>query len=139
MTESRRSTQVAVLITASAGLYAVSLAGVAALQSATDRATIDARVPTELALAGLTAENDRLADALDRAAGIHARAGEAYDALAPELQVAADELASLAATVEQVSGSAAALPGSISLPKLTRSTKVVTRTTVVHATTGASG
>jgi hypothetical protein len=138
MTEARRPTQLVVLLTASAGLYSVSLAGIAALQSNSDQATMAARVPTELALRGLTAESDRLSTALERAAEVYAGAGAHYDALAPELATAEEELQALAARVAKVSGTAADLPNSISVPRLTRSTKIVTRT-VVHATTGASG
>jgi hypothetical protein len=138
MTEARRPTPLLVLLTASAGLYSVSLAGIAALQSTSDQATMAARVPTELALRGLTTESDRLSSALERAAEVYAGAGAHYDALAPELAAAEKELRALAASVARVSGTAAELPSSISLPRLTRSTKVVTRT-VVHATTGASG
>jgi hypothetical protein len=54
------------------------------------------------------------------------------------LATAEEELQALAARVAKVSGTAADLPNSISVPRLTRSTKIVTRT-VVHATTGASG
>ncbi len=41
--------------------------------------------------------------------------------------------------VTKVSGAANALPGRVRLPSISSSTRVVTRTTVVHATTGASG
>ena len=48
-------------------------------------------------------------------------------------------LEDLGTRVEKVSGAANALPGRVSLPTISTTTKVVTRTKVVHATTGASG
>ncbi len=139
MTESRRPVHLAVLLTASAGLYSVSLAGVTLLQSHADRATIEAHRPIERSLAGLAGTDDRIEDLLDRAAAAYARSADGYDELAPELAAVEGALDELGAAVEEVNGSAAALPNGVRLPALQRSTTVVRRTVTVHATTGASG
>ena len=134
----RRPLQLAVLLATSAGLYSASLAGIAALQSRADRATIAAREPTGRALDQLVADADRLQAALSRAATTYALAADRYESVGPGLEQTAAALAELQAAVTEVSGSVADLPTGITVPRLTRSTTVVTRT-VVHATTGASG
>lgn len=66
-TDGPRPIHLAVLAGASAGIYAISLAAVAGLQSAGDQATTDERAPLEQAVRELTIANDRLAEDLERA------------------------------------------------------------------------
>jgi hypothetical protein len=138
MTDARRPAHLAVLLGASAGIYAVSLAGVTALQSATDQALIDERAPLGAATSTLAGGHDAVETDLERAARAYGDAAAGYDRLGPRLDAMESSLDALAGTVSQVSGAAQALPGRVALPVVTRTvtTKVAP---VTHATTGASG
>jgi hypothetical protein len=138
MTDARRPAHLAVLLGASAGIYAVSLAGVTALQSATDRAVIDERTPLDAATVTLAGGHDAVETDLERAALGYGDAAASYDRVGPRLDAMERSLDALAGTVSQVSGAAEALPGHVALPVVTRAvtTKVAP---VTHATTGASG
>jgi hypothetical protein len=138
MTDARRPTHLAVLLGASAGIYAASLAGVTALQSSADRAIIDARAPLDAATVSLTGGHDALESDLDRADRAYGDAAARYDRLAPRLDGLETSLDTLAGTVTQVSGAAKALPGRVTLPKVTRTVQTKAAP-VTHATTGASG
>jgi hypothetical protein len=139
MTDARRPTHLAVLLGASAGIYAVSLAGVTALQSATDQARIDARAPIDSATLSLSGGHDAIETELDRADRAYAEAAARYDRLGPRLDGLGTSLDALAGTVSQVSGAAKALPGRVSLPKVTRTVTTRVAAPATHATTGASG
>ncbi|HSK53093.1 MAG TPA: hypothetical protein VLA44_10080 [Clostridia bacterium] len=139
MTDGRRSLQLAGLLTASAGAYAIALAAIAGLQSAADRAVIAQRAPTSAAIERLADESAAMEQLVSRADARLAAAIRRFEATRPGLVASADELAALQAAVASVSGRAAELPASIAVPKVTRTTRNVTRTVVVHATTGASG
>jgi len=138
MTDARRPTHLAVLLGASAGMYAVSLAGVTALQASADQAVIEDRAPLDTAATSLSGGHDTLESDIDRAARAYADAAARYDRLAPRLDEIETSLDGLAATVSQLSGAARALPGRVTLPRVTRTvqTKAAPAT---HATTGASG
>ena len=138
MTDPRRPTHLAVLLGASAGIYAVSLAGVTAIQAAADRALIDGRAPLDAATVSLSDGHDTLESDLDRAARAYAEAAARYDRLVPRLDGFETSLDGLAGTVSQVSGAAKALPGRVALPKVTRTVSSKTAP-ATHATTGASG
>ena len=138
MTDARRPAHLVVLLGASAGIYAVSLAGVAALQSATDRAVMEERAPLGAATSTLAGGHDAVETDLERAARGYGDAIASYDRLGPRLDAMETSLDALAGTVSQVSGAARALPGHVALPVVTRT--VTTRAApVIHATTGASG
>lgn len=146
MTEARRPVHLAVLLGASAGLYAVSLAGVVMLQSSTDRAVMDDRAPFDLAASALATGHDALDAAVTGADRAYGDAAARYDRLAPRLDAMESSLDSLAGSVAHVSGAAKALPGRIALPKVTRAISTSTSTStarakapVTHARTGASG
>jgi hypothetical protein len=139
VTDVRRPPHLAVLLGASAGIYAVSLAGVAALQSSADQARIDDAAPLDAATVSLSGGHDALEIGLDRAARAYAEAAAGYDRLAPRLDAMEASLDALAGTVAQVSGAAKALPGRVSLPTVTRTVTVRAKAPVTHATTGASG
>ena len=138
MTDARRPVHLAVLLGASAGIYAVSLAGVTALQAATDRALIDERAPLGAAMSTLAGGHDAVETDLERAARAYGDAAAGYDRLAPRLDTLETSLDALAGTVSQVSGAARALPGHVTLPTVTR-TVTTKAPPVSHATTGASG
>ena len=138
MTDARRPVHLAVMLGASAGIYAVSLAGVTALQSAADRALIEDRAPLGEATRSLSGGHDGLETDLDRAAREYGAAAASYDRLGPRLDEVETSLDALAGTVSQVSGAARSLPGHVALPAVTR--PVSSRPApVTHATTGASG
>lgn len=128
------------LIGASAAIYAVSLAGVAALQSGSDAELAAQREPYLEAVARTRAANDELEAALttigtraEALAGAYANAGDtvaAYEA----------RLATLSALVAEVQGSAAALPSRVSLPKITvRASVGRSKAPTTTAKSGASG
>jgi hypothetical protein len=133
-----RTTHVGVLVGVSAVGYAAVLAGITALQSASDRAVIGARAPIASAAADIAEQHEDLArelrDASDRYMGIADRYGE----LAPGLDDLDGELDDLARIVERVTDSAASLPTRIALPKL-RPAPAPAGAPTTHAVTGASG
>ena len=125
------------LVGASAAVYAVGLAGVAALQSGSDAELAAQRQPYLDAVAATRAANDRLEAALtdvgtraEALSGQYAKAGETVSAYEARLDA-------LAALVAEVQGSAAALPTRISLPSVT--VRAATRYTRAPATTAKSG
>ncbi len=139
MTERRRPVHLAVLVGMSASAYAVSLAGVAALQSATDAQVAADRAPVGRAADALATGHDQLERSLDEASRAYVVSSERYARVGTELVDMETSLDALGRRVEKVSGAAKALPGRVSLPTISTSTRVITRTRVVHATTGASG
>jgi hypothetical protein len=139
MTDRRGFVRLAMLLGTSAGVYSGSLAVVVALQAQADATAIARRQPTARGIDAVAAENDRLAAMLRRAAGSYDRAADRYELLASELVALDSSVGALGTAVEEVSGSAASLPSGIAVPRLTRSATVRVTTTVVHATTGASG
>ena len=141
MTEARRPVHLAVLVGVSASAYAASLAGVTALQSATDARIAAERAPASHAADVMTSGHDELQASLDAASGAYAIAADRYARLGPRLTDMESSLDALGRRVRKVTGAANALPGhvSASLPRVSTSTKTVTRTKVVHTTTGASG
>ena len=126
------------MVGASTALYAISMAGVTAIQSSADRDLMRRGSPAEDAAARLVDGNDRLETTLGRAADAYADAAARYDALAPQLDGMERSLDTLAGRVEAVGGAARALPQSVSLPKVTRSAPAASRPKT-SATTGASG
>jgi hypothetical protein len=134
----RRPVHLAVLIGASAGAYAISLAGVTALQSGTDARVAAERGPAGHAVDVVAAGHDALQSSVDGTAGAFGVAADRYAALASQLADTEASLDRLGQRVAKVSGAAGALPARVSLPSI-RASAPATRTKVVHATTGASG
>lgn len=141
MTETRRPVHLAVLVGASASVYAISLAGVTALQSETDARIAAERAPAAHAADVMTTGHDALEDSLDEATRTYAIAAGRYARLTPHLLELEDSIDQLGKRVSKVTGAANSLPGRVSMPTInvSSSTRTVTRTKVVHATTGASG
>lgn len=131
------------LLGGSAALYAVTLAAVAGMQSASDADAIARRQPWLDAAQEARAANDAFESSLLAAGEEVRRYADEYQALRAAVVAHRDRLAALASLVAEVEGSAAALPARIALPDVpapapiatTRSTRPPAR----DATTGASG
>jgi hypothetical protein len=107
------------LIGASAAVYAVTLAGVAALQAQADAETAARRAPLVEAAARTRAANDRL-EAVIREADAQVRGlASEYASTTTDVTAYQARLDALAALVADVQGSAAALPTRIKLPAVT--------------------
>jgi hypothetical protein len=141
-TAPRRPVHLAVMAGAAAGLYAVSLAGVTALQAATDAEVAAARDPIAAAISEQQAQHDRLDAAVGAAAAAYAKAAASYTEVLEALGGHESELAALEGVVAKAEGSAAALvaPARLTLPTIrsTVSTRTVSRP-ATNASTGASG
>ena len=139
MTDARWPVHLAVLLGASAGIYAVGLAGVTALQSSADEALMAERTPIETTITSVAAGHDSLDADLSRAARAYGDAAARYDRIAPDLAVMEASLDDLSTRVSDVSGAARALPGHVALPVVRRTVTVSASRPTTHATTGASG
>ena len=136
--EARRPYHVGVFLGLSAAAYAVSLAGVTALQSSSEQALAAAQAPSVAALRAVAAGHDDLERRL-------AASGAAFDAAAGGYQRAAGSLGSLereldglSAAVGKVTGVTSALPNHVALPSLPKMAPIAAAP-AVHATTTASG
>jgi len=134
------------LFGATAAIYAVSLAGVSALQADAEAAVVAARAPYLEDLAATRAANDAVEARIGKADAEIRALVATYGAVGTDVASFQTRLDSLAALVADVQGSAAALPNRIKLP--TVSTVRISRssggggTTSAPATggkTGASG
>lgn len=134
----RRPVHLAVLVGASAGVYAISLAGITALQSATDAQVTAEREPASHAVDVVAAAHDGLQSSVDGAAGAFTVAADRYGTLTGRLADMEASLDTLGQRVAKVTGAAGSLPARVNLPTIHASAPV-TRAKVVHATTGASG
>ena len=139
MTERRMPMHLAVLVGASAAAYALSLAGMTALQSATDQALIDARAPRADLAARLTAEHDRLQAQVDRSTAAYADSAARFDAVAAGIESLDGSLDRYAGRMASVTGAARALPGHVSLPTVSRAPTTARAKPATSSTTGASG
>jgi hypothetical protein len=138
MTDARRPVHVGVFLGLSAGAYALSLAGVTALQAQSEAAIAADRVPTAEAISQLAAQNDSLEASARRARLTYDRAMGAYDRVGQTLAEVEDRLGELAKTVEAVDGAVRALPDRVALPQVSRTVTSI-KSPTVHATTSASG
>lgn len=124
-----------------AGLYAVSLAGVTVLQSATDTQLAADRAPAAGAVAQLKSTHDAMEGSLDRLAGAYTKAADGYQAITDGIAWYEQALAALEQQVKAAAGSAAALsvPSLARLPAVSSSAAVVSSRPAVNACTTASG
>ena len=139
MIDRRIPTHLAVLVGVSAGAYAISLAGVTALQSNADVRLITQRAPVQGAAEAAAADHDALEDAVAAAARRYAALAATYDRIGADLggmEGALDDLATRAADLTE---SAASLPTRFSLPRVQAAPRRVASPPKTHATTGASG
>jgi hypothetical protein len=130
--------QVVALIGLSTCGYAGALAGVTALQSATDARTMADRAPLAAAVEAVTDRSDRLAARLADLAAAQASAADAYDGVTAAIAAAEGDLAGLSTSVAGVDGASRSLPTRVALPAAVRTT-VRSSGTTAHATTGGSG
>jgi hypothetical protein len=137
-TDSRRPVHLVVLVGVSASAYAISLAGVAMLQSTADRALIEDRAPVDAAARGVGSAHDALDQVVDDAARAYSASADRYSQLSDRLGDVERQLDALSTSVATVAGAANALPTRISLPKVSVSVPKVAKPKT-HATTGASG
>lgn len=155
MTEVRRPLHLPVVIGISAGVYAISLAGVTGLQSGHDVALAAAHQPATQAVALLRGAHDDLDAQLARARAAYGAAAGRYGSLAAGLGSLDTRLADVAGQVEKVRRTPLGLPGAGQSGMRAGSTIIVVRPGAaapipvapaapaapppVHATTGASG
>jgi hypothetical protein len=140
-TATRRPVHVAVAVGMTAGLYAVSLAGVTALQHDTDARLAAERAPASAAVEALRSTHDALeADLVGLSAG-YSGAAETYRVVADRIGAHESALTSLGTRVAAVEGSASSLrvPAVPRLPTLSTRTVVVGSKPVSNACTAASG
>ena len=129
---------VAVFLGLSTAGYAVSLAGVTTLQARAEAETATQREPAIATVHALAASNTAFANALAAANGKYDAAVAAYTAAGGRLTDLQAALATLASSVATINGSAAKLPTSIPLPKVSRAVSGGSAP-ATSATTGASG
>lgn len=106
------------LLGASAAIYAVSLAGVAAFQSQANSELAAHRQPWMDQLTQTRAANDSLEAALTKADADLQAVGASYSKAGVSVAEYDKSLNSLAALVSEVQGSAASMPKSFSLPSV---------------------
>ncbi len=105
----RRPIHVVVAVGMTAGLYAVALAGVATLQSASDLQLTADRAPTANAVAGLKSAHDAMEASLGTLNGAYTHAADGYAGIARGIVGHEEALARLGQQVQAAAGSAAAL------------------------------
>lgn len=139
--DGRHPYHVGVFLGLSAGLYAVSLAGVTALQSGSDQAVAAERATSAAAIEAMKAGHDDLDRRVSAAVASYQSATAAYQRTADALAALETELGKASASVAGVTGSAASVPAQLSLPSLPKLSPIAIAAPapVVHATTGASG
>lgn len=139
MTDARRPVHLAVILGAATGAYAISLAGVTALQSNADQALIARQAPAEQVAARLGIGHDRLEADVERASKAYAASVARYDELTASLGAMEASLEKYAGRVQKVTGAAQSLPGRVSLPSVSRTVAKSASKPKVAASTGASG
>jgi len=137
----RRPLHVAVAVGVTAGLYAVSLAGVTALQAGTDARLAADRAPAAAAIAALRETHDATEADLTRIEAAYASAAAAYQAAVDAIGGHETALIDLGKRVAAVEGSAAALkvPTIPRLPSVSTTRTVYVSRPSTHACTTASG
>ena len=140
-TATRRPVHVAVTVGVTAGLYAVSLAGVTALQHNTDARLAVERAPAAAAVETLRRANDALDADLAGLSSGYAGAAGTYRVVSDRIGAHESALASLGKRVAAVEGSASSLrvPAVPRLPALSSRTVAVAAKPVSNACTAASG
>lgn len=136
----KRPVHVAVTVGVVAGVYAVSLAGVTALQATTDARLAAERAPAAEAVAALRAAHDATEAELARLEAAYAEAAGAYAQVVTRIGAHEESLAALGADVEAVEGSTAGLRvPTVRLPSLRVSAPAVAGRPRTNACTTASG
>jgi hypothetical protein len=125
-----------VVAAASVAGYAVCLAGVTGLQSASEAQLAAERAPLVDDLTAIQSGHDGLVSRLDAAAASYASAASAFDRASLSLTDYQAALAALTATVGEIDGVSRSMPTSYTPPKVTRS--VSTSSVPASTTTGGS-
>jgi hypothetical protein len=120
------------------GLYAVTLAGVTALQARSDAALAAERQPLSVAVAAVSERRQALEQQLQATVGSLNAAAAAYDQVRGHSAALESALGNLSAQVTAATGAAASLPSHVSLPAV-GTVSAVTTAPATQATTGASG
>lgn len=143
MGDDRRPVHLAVLLGVSASAYAVSLAAVTSVQSASDARLIAERAPVDAAAARMAGAHDRIEAAVREASEAYTLLAQQYDLLVPrvaDMETSLERLAERAAGVTDGLGS---LPSRVSVPAMPRSAPgpapAPAAKPKTNATTGASG
>ncbi len=140
MIDRRVPTHLAILVGVSAGAYALSLAGITALQSTADARLIDQRLPSQQAAEQAARDHDALERAIDTAAQRYATLAARYDQAGTGIggvETALDDLATRAASLTESTAKLRVAP--FTLPRVTRSVTRSATPPKTHATTKASG
>jgi hypothetical protein len=127
-----------VLLSASTAAYAITLAGVAGLQSANEAALGAERGPVAHAIEEVGAGHDALLERLERSRAAYAAAARSYLVAGTTLPTFEAGLADLATVVASIDGVSRSLPTAVRLPSI-RGSVPGGRAPATHATTGASG
>ncbi len=137
----RRPVHVVVAIGVTAGLYAVSLAGVSALQAGTDARLAAERAPAAAAVDALRTSHDQAEAQLARLAAGFSGAAVTYRQIADDIAGHEAALGLLGTQVATVEGSAASLrvPTFSRLPAVSSRTVSVSARPATNACTTASG
>jgi len=128
---------VIVMLGASTATYALVLAGVAGLQSRSEADLAAARAPAVDGLNSLAAGHDEVSARLQAAQDAYNSAVQAYGDAGWSLDALQAQLGTFAAAVGEIDGVSRALPTTVKLPKVTRSSGAGAPST--QGTTGASG
>jgi len=139
--QARHPVHVAVALGVTAGLYAVSLAGVTALQAGTDGRLAAERAPAAAAVDALRMNHDQEEAELARIAAGYSGAAATYQQIADGIAGHEAALGLLGKRVAAVEGSAASLrvPTYSRLPSVSSRTVYVASRPATHACTNASG
>jgi hypothetical protein len=129
---------VGVMLGVSTAAYAVSLAGVAALQAGSEAELAAERAPALTRIEAIAARNQQLADALDAAGGTYNSIAATYAAAGGRLADLEAALGGLAGSVQRIDGVSRSLPSTVALPKVSRVSSGGSAP-ATSSTTGASG
>ncbi|HET7167826.1 MAG TPA: hypothetical protein VFI69_01365 [Candidatus Limnocylindrales bacterium] len=138
-TDPRRPVHLAVLLGVSTGAYAVALAAVTGLQSASDTAARRAIDPIVATQTSVGVDHGLLERDLRDATARYSELADQYDRFTPRLLDLEAALDSLAGSTQRITDGTAALPTRISLPPVRRAPQVVAAAPRTHAVTSASG
>ena len=126
-----------VLVGTTTAAYALTLAGVAALQARSEAGLTAARAPAAARLAELARGHELLLERLQLASRRYEDAASQYVATTDALAGVRDELAAFAALVGEIDGISRTMPTSIRVPQPRMTVRISAPAT--SATTGASG
>jgi hypothetical protein len=140
MTEGRRRPlHLVVLFGASAGAYAVSLAGVTAQQSQADAVVIAQRAPVAAAIDQAAAAHRALEGDLTTATRRYRDLAAGYARVVGELEGMERATDAVVVRAARVADAAGSMPTRVALPAVPAAPRAAVPAPVTHATTGGSG